>query len=257
MSAGIRRRSVGEAVGAVIVVGICGFGSAAGLSGQEADLEGIGHDLGDPDAPVLVVEYADFACGACAQFAVDTWPRIRVEFVKTGKVRWKVVPFELGFRNSDEGARAGECGAAQGGFWALHDVLYEHRSEWVEERNPEDALARLASRAGLDEERFRECYDDEPFDDRTRAANRAARADRVRGTPTFFVNGFQVQGALPFDAFRLVLEEAIAKRDPLWSPFERDQVAPGFLHRLSERALLLQRARQKQPTLEGGHHERR
>ena len=78
----------------------------------------------------------------------------------------------------------------------------------------------LAGTAGLDENRFAECYDDKPFEDRTRAANRAARTDGVRGTPTFFVNGFQVQGALPFEAFRLVLEEAAATPDSARSTLE-------------------------------------
>ncbi len=180
--------------------------SAAG--GQDVDLTGIGHELGDPDAPVVVVEYADFACGACAQFVAETWPHIRREFVETGQVRWKVVPFELGFRNSEEGARAGECGADQHMFWELHDALYEKRDAWVDERNPRDELSRLAELTGLDVDRFRDCYEDKTFQERTKAANRAARAEGVRGTPTFFINGFQVQGALPIEAFRTLLEDA-------------------------------------------------
>jgi len=215
-------RSARRAVRTAVVAGTCALGSAGGLSGQDPDLDGVGHDLGDAEAPVLVVEYADFACDACAQFAVETWPRVREAFVETGRVRWKVVPFELGFRNSEEGARAGECGAAQGRFWELHDALYEHRVEWVDERNPKDELVELAAGTGLDAEVFRRCYDDEPFRDRTKAANRAAREAGVRGTPTFFVNGFQVQGALPFEAFRTVLEDAAATPDPGRSPPERE-----------------------------------
>jgi len=179
-----------------------------GGAAQAADLGEVGHELGDPGASVLVVEYADFACGACAQFALETWPDIRAEFVDTGRVRWKSVPFELGFRNSEEGARAAECGADQGMFWELRDVLYRHRERWVNEGNPRDALGALAEAAGLEAGRFASCYADKAFQARTRAANRAARTDGVRGTPTFFIDGFRVQGALPTEAFRLLLADA-------------------------------------------------
>lgn len=175
---------------------------------RKTDLGGIGHELGDPDAPVFVVEYADFACGACAQFFAGAWPDIRGEFIETGKVRWKIVPFELGFSNSGEGAHAGECAAAQGMFWEMHDALYEHREAWVTERDPEDELVDLARRTGLDDELFRACYQDERHEDRIETANDAADTDGVRGTPTFYVNGFQVQGALPIDAFRTLLDDA-------------------------------------------------
>jgi protein-disulfide isomerase len=186
------------------------FPLAAETSAQKADLEGVGHWIGEDGAPVVVVEYSDFACGACAQFATTTWPVVHEEFVRTGKVRWLVVPFELGFRNSEEGARAGECAADQDAFWTMHDALYRERDAWVDDRNPKDDLVELARSEGLDAERFRACYEDDSFESRTEAANEAARSDGVRGTPTFFINGFQVQGALPPEAFRQLLRDADA-----------------------------------------------
>ncbi|MEX2471823.1 MAG: thioredoxin domain-containing protein [Gemmatimonadota bacterium] len=184
--------------------------AATGGSAQKADLDGVGHWIGDEQAPVVVVEYSDFACGACALFASTTWPVLHEEFVATGEVRWLVVPFELGFRNSEEGARAGECAADQDAFWSMKEALYRERSTWVDERNPEDELVALAGAEGLDAERFRACYDDKSFESRTESANEAARSDGVRGTPTFFINGFQVQGALPPEAFRQLLRDADA-----------------------------------------------
>ncbi|MDZ7780637.1 MAG: thioredoxin domain-containing protein [Gemmatimonadota bacterium] len=165
-----------------------------------------------PRRQSFVVEYGDFACGACAQFVAGAWPEIREKFIETGKVRWKTVPFELGFPNSGEGAHAGECAAAQGMFWEMHDALYEQREMWVGERDPEDELVDLAGTTGLDEALFRKCYQDEHYEDRIDAANDAADTDGVRGTPTFYINGFQVQGALPIDAFRTLLEDASPRR---------------------------------------------
>jgi protein-disulfide isomerase len=127
--------------------------------------------------------------------------------VQTGRVFWRIVPFELGFRNSDESVRAGQCGAEQGLFWEMHDALYAHQEEWIGERRPKDELAEVAQGAGLDVQAYLECYDDDPGEDRTEQNNDAADDDGVRATPTFFINGFMVQGALPFEAFEALLME--------------------------------------------------
>lgn len=181
---------------------------------QSADLDGVGFVLGQESAPVTIVEYADFACSACAEFARDTWPTLRSEYVESGTVQWRFVPFELGFRNSDEGARAAQCGHEMGSFWTLHDLLYERQAEWAGERNPEDQLVEIAVAAGLEEDAFRSCYDDDPGEERTEAANDAADDDDIRGTPTFFINGFRVQGALPVDTFRQLIDTAQAPGGP-------------------------------------------
>lgn len=179
------------------------------MAGQDAELDGVGFEAGYPAAPVLVVEYADFACSACAEFALETWPEIERDFVDTGLVRWHFVPFELGFRNSEEGLRAAECAGRQNRFDAMHDALFARRSAWVDERRPDEALMSLAAHAGLDTFAFEACYEDGDLEDRTRSANRAARRDGVRGTPTFFVNGHRVQGALPIAEFRALLLTAL------------------------------------------------
>jgi len=183
-----------------------------GLQAQEATLDGIAYQLGDSLAPVLIVEYGDFACSACGEFARDTWPALRRDFVDTGRVLWKVVPFELGFRNSEEGVRAGHCGALLGDFWAIHDALFASQAGWLQEGRPKDALLEVAARAGFDRPAFEDCYDDNPGKERTKNANRAARQDGVRATPTFFIDGFRVQGALPLELFAGLIEAAESGR---------------------------------------------
>jgi protein-disulfide isomerase len=178
---------------------------------QGADVDDVGFLLGSPDAVVSVVEYADFACSACAQFARDVWPTLRARYIETGLVRWRVIPFELGFRNSDEGARAGQCAAEQDAFWAMHDALFLRREEWVDERRPTSALMALADSLELDGPRFRECYDDNRGEEGTKRANRAARRAGVRGTPTFFVDDVPLQGALPMETFVEVIEARIGR----------------------------------------------
>ena len=176
--------------------------------GQEVEVDGIGYVLGDPLAPVQVVEFGDFACGACAEFWRDTWPSVRTELIETGRVAWRHVPFLLGFDRGDDAANAAECAADQGAFWEMHDRIFGGQQEWSRGRRHHDVLERYAGEVGLDVEEFRDCYDDERGEERTEAANRAARDAGVRGTPTFFVDGTPVLGAVTFEALLSVVEEA-------------------------------------------------
>lgn len=198
-----------RAASAVLAVFVA-FGA---LTAQdEDDLRDLGFALGDPQAPVTVVEFADFACEACGQFARDSWPAVHREFVETGKVRWRFIPFELGFRNSDEGIRAAQCAVEQDRFWDMHDALYERQEEWIGDRKPEDELEAIAADMGLEMEAYRHCWDEELGKERTEDANDAAKDRGIRATPSFFVNGKLVQGALPVAQFRKVLEDAEGHR---------------------------------------------
>jgi protein-disulfide isomerase len=177
-------------------------------SGQDVDVSEVGYTLGEPDAPVTVVEFGDFACSACAEFWRDTWPRVRTELIETGRVVWRHVPFLLGFARGDEAARAAECAGEQGRFWPMHDRLFTGQREWTRGRHPEEVFARYAADIGVGREEFEACLRGDGGEARTRAATKAARAAGVRGTPTFFIDGRQAVGALPFEMFLELVERA-------------------------------------------------
>jgi len=196
-------------VAGMLLLGAAAVGvTPVAASAQDVSLDAIGYVLGEESAPVVVVEFGDFACSACAEFWRDTWPRVKRELIETGRVAWRHVPFLLGFDRGDEAANAAECAADQGHFWVMHDLLFEHQAEWTRIRRPLEAFRRYAAEAGLEAASFEECYDDEDGEDRTRAATRAARDAGVRGTPTFFINGRQAVGALAYDMFVELVEDA-------------------------------------------------
>ncbi len=177
-----------------------------GLLLAQDELAAVGYPRGNASAPVTVVEFGDFGCSACRQFALEGYPAIHAEFVATGKVRWVYVPFLLGvFPNAPEAARAAECAAEQDAFWPMHDVLFERQAEWKRPRNPIDLFRRYVVEADLDRVRFDACYEKDLGRARTRANNRAARRNGVRATPTFFVNGKRFEGAPPPEQFRQLL----------------------------------------------------
>lgn len=171
-----------------------------------------GYDRGATHAPVTVLEFADFGCRYCAQFALTTYPTLADEFVKSGKVRWKYVPFVLGmFPNGDQAARAGECAADQGtaAFDRMHDRLFRRQGEWSRNGDPTGLFRAYAAAAGLDTTRFAACYAGQEPDGRIRASNELADRMGVRATPTFFVNGYRIEGALPAQQFRTILNDAL------------------------------------------------
>lgn len=181
---------------------------------QEVDLNGIGHVMGSPTATVTVVELGDFGCWACALFHQTTWPTIEREFIQTGRIQWRHVPFILGLRHGDVGTKAAECAADQGKYWEMHDLLYTRHDEWTKPKNPEDLLHAYANELGLEDEAFERCYKDDHGKDRTRRATRAADDLGVSGTPTFFINGSRALGALTVEVFRGLLEEAERNATP-------------------------------------------
>lgn len=173
----------------------------------EVDLTEIGYDKGDPKAPVTVVNFSDFGCPYCAQFSLQTYPALEREYIATGKVYFKYVPFVMGmFPNGDKAARASECAADQGKFWEMHDRIYAAQKTWKQARDPWPAFAALAEKEGLDVKTFTHCANDHRTEPRTRRASRAADELGVRATPSFAINGRAVEGALPLEEFRRILD---------------------------------------------------
>lgn len=176
----------------------------------DVDLTGIGYDRGSVTAPVVVIDLSDFACPYCGEFSRETYPAIERDYVKTGKVFFKYVPFVVGsFPHSREATRATECAADQGGFWPMMTLIYEGQAEWRRDGDPYPPLSGIASAAGLDTARLGECYASKRTDTRTTRASNLANDLGVRVTPSFIVNERPIQGALPLADFRKVIEAAL------------------------------------------------
>ena len=176
--------------------------------GQSIDLARVGHDRGDARAKISIVEFADFGCSYCAQFARETLPPLEDEYIKPGRVRWKFIPFVIGsFPNSREAAEAAECAGEQGKFFEMHDLLFARRRDWLKSKNAPALLAAYADSVGVNRSQFAACRRLGQAADRIRRNDALAERLALRGTPTFFVEGYRVPGAIPIDVFRQVLAE--------------------------------------------------
>jgi protein-disulfide isomerase len=173
-----------------------------------------GFDRGVTQAPVTVLEFADFGCPYCGRFAEQSYPPLATEFVTTGRVRWRAIPFVLGmFPNGTEAARAGTCAGDQGpaAFGRMHDRLFARQEEWKRAADPAALFRSYAAALGLDGARFAACYAGHDADAALRQANALADRLGVRATPTFFIAGHRVEGALPAAQFREVLRAALGE----------------------------------------------
>lgn len=147
---------------------------AATVNGTRAKTEGWDQDrdrghllrqptLGDPDAPVLIVEFAEFYCPFCAKFVWETFPKIQEEYIATGLVRYEFRNLVVHGDTALLAAVAGECAHDQGGFWAYLDRLFAAvfpgRNLYRHEELDVAALVRIAEEVGLDREEFARCLE--------------------------------------------------------------------------------------------------
>ena len=170
-----------------------------------------GYLLGDSTAPVQVMEYADFECPACGNFAALTEPDIRKSLIQTGKVSWRYYDFPLPMhKNTWDASNAAACADEQGKFWEMHDMLFANQDRWNGEatRNPKPQFKGYAQSLGLDMPKWEACYDADRY--RSRVASNRAESERrhVESTPTFIIGGKMVAGALSYDQFMKYYEEA-------------------------------------------------
>jgi len=173
---------------------------------QQADVAGMGYDRGVASAPIQVVEFGDFGCSACARFEAETSADFHREFVATGRIRFKYIPFVMGnFPNSEEATRAALCAGDQSSYWPMHDLLFERQREWVRLRDPQQLFEELAAALRLNAAAFGSCYSSEATQARVNEINRTAHGLRLRGTPTFFINGREALGAIPIEQWRQIV----------------------------------------------------
>ncbi len=175
-------------------------------------LKAQGYVLGSPTAPVEVVEFADFECPACGQYAVVTEPQVRSELVNTGKVRIRFMLFPLNIhRNTWDASLAAACANDQGKFWEMHDALFANQDKWNGEATsrPRGPISELAKGIGLDMNKYGACMDNDTHRAEIQASEQEAERRQIQQTPTFIFNGTMVPGALPYDAFKHYVDEAM------------------------------------------------
>ena len=153
--------------------------------------------MGDEKAPITVIEYASMTCPHCAHFSEATFPELKTKYIDTGKVRFMFREFPL-----DQLAAAGFILARCAGpdkYFPIIETLFATQKDWVVQR-PLAPLTAIAKQAGLTQEAFEACLDNkEMLEGIEKVRNQAAEKFGVNATPTFFVNGKRLSGALSIE----------------------------------------------------------
>jgi len=175
---------------------------------RPADIPREGTTLGNPDAPLTIVEYSDFLCPYCKRAALETMPQIEEEYIATGKVKLVFKHLVVHGEEAEIAAGAAECASEQNAFWQYHDALFLNNERVT--FNSEN-LKRFAQGLGLDTESFGTCLDSKRYIDKLEADAGEARRRGVSSTPTFFVGQTKIEGAKSYAEFQKAIEDELAR----------------------------------------------
>ncbi|WBU52717.1 DsbA family protein [Paracoccus sp. SCSIO 75233] len=169
--------------------------------------------LGEETAPLTIYEYASFTCPHCANFHVESFPKLKAEYIDTGKVRFaqRDVYFD------QVGLWAGILARCEEDkFYPIADMLLSEQNDWMSAANGEElvgSLRKIGAKAGMTPEQIDACWADE-----TRVENlvatfqKNATEDNIEGTPTFVIGGELVQNQ-PWEDLKAVIDEKLAEAD--------------------------------------------
>jgi protein-disulfide isomerase len=170
--------------------------------------------LGDPSAPITIVEFGDYQCHQCYNWFHNTKPAIVEDYIETGKANLVFVDLAFLGRDSPKAAQASYCAEDQEMYWDYHDLLYISQESKIDGgwANTE-RLKAFAFSLGLNMELFDHCLDSGKYSKRVQYNIQQARDHGVRGTPGFFIIGpdgqEQLGGAQPFSVFKQVLDKMV------------------------------------------------
>ena len=213
-------------LGLVVLVAAAAIGWNMGLFGgstSAADTKGYelvpsDRTLGNRNAKVVLIEYAAPSCPVCANFNAQNFPRLKAEYIDTGKIFYVFRIFPL---RSDDGSaeKIARC-LPEDKYFTFIDLLFKNQPKWDVEygvQSPEgvhDGLVLLGRIAGMSREQVDQCMENKAEDDRiNKVSSDGESRYSIQGTPTFILNGTSIgSGNIPFDNLSKLLDTELAKQ---------------------------------------------
>ncbi|MEO8452328.1 MAG: thioredoxin domain-containing protein [Gemmatimonadota bacterium] len=194
----------------LIALGLAGI--SASLAAQTDPLAS--RSKGSPTAPVTVYEMSDFQCPFCRRHAVENFPALEEQYVKTGKVRWIFINYPLSsiHPNAVAAAELAMCAARQNKFWPAHDILFKYQETWAPLKNPGPFLLSLIDSLKLPKGPMTTCLEKSETQLEIRSDSEGAQKAGAQSTPTFYIEGGLIVGAQPTQLFRVILDSIYAQK---------------------------------------------
>ncbi len=170
--------------------------------------------LGDPAAPVTLIEFSDFQCPFCRRFYEGALPQIKKNYIDTGKVKLVFRDFPLPFHPmAISAAQSANCAGEQGKYWEMHDQIFDQQAgeSGTVQFTKDDLITWAQGVAGLDQTKWKTCFESDKYSTEINNDLADGNTAGVNGTPTVFINGTPLVGALPYAAFAQEIEAALAK----------------------------------------------
>lgn len=170
--------------------------------------------LGNPNAPVTIVEFGDFQCPFCERYFQSNQPQFISQYVNSGKARFVWVDYAFLGQESLWAAEAARCANDQGKFWPYHDYLYNHQGSENSGTFTKANLEKFAVTLGLNSSQFNSCLSSDKYANLVQQETQQGSSAGVSGTPSTFINGYLVVdssgnsvGAAPFSTFQTIIDK--------------------------------------------------
>lgn len=172
--------------------------------------------IGDKNAPVTMIEYADFKCPECGKFHSDVGKRIRADYVDTGKVKIEFRPYPVYAADGGKALAGSYCAWQQSKFPEYHDALFTYmwdnhfkKGDYQKAIDPvltDEVMASILSNIGMNKQKYDTCLEDPETRNAYEADIFEAAPDEIQGTPSFVINGKKIVGNQPYEVFSTILD---------------------------------------------------
>ena len=219
------RKTLFIILGVVVLIALAGIGytfmNESGSTGASAaqgyEILPTDRVLGNPKSKVVLIEYGAPSCPVCAAFNVQSFPRIKANYMDTGKIFYVFRMFPL---RADDGSaeKIARC-LPEDKYFAFVDLLFKNQPKWdvefgVPPAKVRDGLVLLGRIAGMSAEQVDQCMVNKAEDDRiNKVSSEGESRYSITGTPTFILNGTSIgSGNIPFDSLSKLLDTELAKQ---------------------------------------------
>lgn len=172
---------------------------------------GVGHlpSLGNEQAKITIVEFADFQCPFCERLFKDAITNIKKDYIDKGKAKLYFRHYAFLGQESVFAAQASECANEQGKFWEFHDYLFNHQQGENQGAFSKENLKTFAADLDLNAQKFENCLDSDKYKESVEKDLSDGQQAGVSGTPATFINGIMVSGAQPYSNFKTVIDQEL------------------------------------------------
>ena len=182
--------------------------AAAAIAGLEEAMSEM--SLGRSDAPVVMGEYSSLGCPHCAAFHRETLPKIKAEYIDSGKLRLVLHDFPLGTA-ALAAAMVARC-AGKERYFGFVEILFRSQPQWANSNNPLADIARIVRIGGMTDTDIDACLKYQPLLDKIRSgADMANEKLKINSTPTFIIGDERIIGAMPYEEFKKAIDKALKK----------------------------------------------